>query len=277
MYQVVADEYSQLIVAQPPEFRLDAGESRSVDLVAYRLPEGKHETTVSVLAQTIGQDLSLPKTEKKVNLSLDIGAPASEPNAWSIPLAIGFVLVSLGLWLLVMLKAKHRAVGERLLDAWQEQRAATSWGKWITHYLRVHRLVLISLACVLVSVSLLAWSVAAEPRTGAASVSASEQRYVVVLSTPAFEQAHEITVPAGEPVTAFTALQKAAERYTIPLSYQPPAEFGVFVTGIAGLANGTEGRYWVYEINDQQVPYAADGAFLKPGDRLVWKFTIPQG
>lgn len=277
MYQVLADDYNQLIVARPAEFRLDAGEGRLVDLVAANLPEGKRETTLSVLAQDIGQDLRLPKTEKKVSLSLDIAPAANMPAPWLLPISVGFILGSLGLWLFVMIRAKRRPIGTRLLDAWQEQRAATSWIAWLGHYWRVHRLVIISLCCVLVSAGLLAWSVAAEPRQGASVTSASEQQYLLVLRGPTFEQSYEITVPAGEPVTAFTALQKAAERYTIPLSYQPPTELGVFVTGIADVANGTDGRYWVYEINDRQVPLAADRSFLSPGDRLVWKFTLPEG
>ncbi len=66
-----------------------------------------------------------------------------------------------------------------------------------------------------------------------------------------------------------------AEMYTIPLEYDPPNELGVYVTMIGGFRNGEDQKYWVYELNNQEVPIAADKAFLQAGEVLTWKFILP--
>ncbi|MBI4122203.1 MAG: DUF4430 domain-containing protein [Parcubacteria group bacterium] len=119
------------------------------------------------------------------------------------------------------------------------------------------------------------WNSLKLPTAPVASEQASAQDYTVSLQTPATDQPYEITAETGQRLTAFSALQKVSERYTIPMSFNPSTGMGVFVTEIAGFKNGTGGRYWVYEINDQQVPLAADQYTLAPSDRLVWKFTVP--
>lgn len=77
-------------------------------------------------------------------------------------------------------------------------------------------------------------------------------------------------------LTAFSALQKLASQDTIGMQYKTYEGLGVFITEIAGIPNGQDGKFWVYEINGQRVPVAADVATLSPGDRLTWKFVIPE-
>ncbi len=277
IYSVVADEYSKLIIARPGEFRLEGGEGQDVELIAFDLPPGERQTSVSVFAQDIGKDPKAPKSTVSVPLSLSITPPVDTGRAWLVPLSIALVLLSLAIWLAVILVAKRRHLSDRLLDVWQEQRASNSWRAWVAHYWRIHRLLIVSFICLFFSGGLFVWSLAAQPRQGVFVTSANEQTYTLVLQTPSFQRSYEVRAAAGEPITAFTALQKASQHYTIPLSYNPPNEFGVFVTAIGEFSNGADGKYWVYEINDRQVPLAADRSFLQPGDRLIWKFALPDG
>lgn len=76
--------------------------------------------------------------------------------------------------------------------------------------------------------------------------------------------------------TAFTALQKAVAQANISMKYQTYEGLGVLVTDIAGLTNGQDGKYWVYEVNNQKIAVAADAYPLQSGDRLTWKFVIPE-
>lgn len=76
--------------------------------------------------------------------------------------------------------------------------------------------------------------------------------------------------------TPFTALQKIGEGDTIGLQFKTYDGLGVMVTDLAGLKNGLDNKYWVYEVNGQKVPTAADTYDLQAGDTLVWKFVTPE-
>lgn len=75
--------------------------------------------------------------------------------------------------------------------------------------------------------------------------------------------------------TVFGALQLAAEQYGFALSYDPPADLGVFITAIDGVGNTNE-RFWQFSVNDQYGKVAADKAPLQEGDTVEWKYEKDQ-
>ncbi len=77
-------------------------------------------------------------------------------------------------------------------------------------------------------------------------------------------------------LTAFSALQKAAQRDTIAMQFKTYEGLGVMITSVAGFENGQDGKYWVYEINGQKIAAAADQQALQFADQLLWKFVIPE-
>lgn len=76
--------------------------------------------------------------------------------------------------------------------------------------------------------------------------------------------------------TALSALQKRAAQDTMIVETKAYDGLGTMVTSIAGVANGQDGKYWVFEVNNQVVPIAADAYNLRAGDLLTWKFVLPE-
>lgn len=73
-----------------------------------------------------------------------------------------------------------------------------------------------------------------------------------------------------EESTAFDLLKKA----DLAVSYSN-SELGVFIESIGGRKNGNEGRYWLYYVNGEMAPVAADKQIIKPGDKVEFKFEKP--
>jgi hypothetical protein len=51
---------------------------------------------------------------------------------------------------------------------------------------------------------------------------------------------------------------------------------GTLVEKIGEQANGTDGNYWMYYVNDTFAPVGADAYIVKKGDVIEWKFEVPQ-
>lgn len=100
----------------------------------------------------------------------------------------------------------------------------------------------------------------------------------LTLQTPVETQDFTIDCPGVDrcDLTAFSALQKAVERDTIAMQYKTYEGLGVMITALAGFENGQDGKYWVFEVNDQKIPVSADQQALQFSDRLLWKFVIPE-
>lgn len=275
IYEVRAPEFSQLIKVWPVQFRLAPAESQDVAVAVGHVPAGDRTTSLTVVSREIGSPVGTSKESINVPISLSIAKPAGTPSRWLMPLCVALLLAALSGLCASMVRRKRQSAALRIIDAADESASAASWQTWIAHAWRMHRLTIVSVVCVVIASGLLVASLVVDPMPSEQSASQQEQAYAVRLRTPDAERVYEIEAEAGEQVTAFSALQKLSERYTISLEYDPPTEMGVFVRRIDGLVNGTDNLYWVYEINGQQVPVAADKSFLKPGDDLLWKFTNP--
>ncbi|OGY27653.1 MAG: hypothetical protein A2802_01875 [Candidatus Woykebacteria bacterium RIFCSPHIGHO2_01_FULL_43_29] len=50
------------------------------------------------------------------------------------------------------------------------------------------------------------------------------------------------------------------------------SSYGKLVESIEGVKNNTDGKYWLYYINDQPASVGAGEYQLKPNDKIEWKF-----
>lgn len=66
--------------------------------------------------------------------------------------------------------------------------------------------------------------------------------------------------------TVLVQLQHTARILTKASSY------GTMVTSINGLANGTNGKYWMYYVDGKQAAVGADAYVLRGGEQVTWKF-----
>ena len=242
IFELEVDDYSQSIKIKSNKFRLEADQSRQVSLIFSQLPPGNYQSSLSVIAEDVSQDLQRPKSGLKIPIKFNI-AGVNNNSLFLIALAV-LVLVLL---LLIIIALRRRI------------------------------LILMTVLAVLIAGGLLAWSFFSQPLKQFCGQDCAGQDYIsanitVFLETPDNLASYQL---AADNLSAFRALQKVAEDYTIPLSYDPPSQMGIFVTAIAGWQNGTDDKYWVYEVNDQMIPVAADKYFLNPNDKLVWKFVKP--
>ncbi|WP_304427213.1 DUF4430 domain-containing protein [uncultured Adlercreutzia sp.] len=79
----------------------------------------------------------------------------------------------------------------------------------------------------------------------------------------------EVTVPDG--ATVLDALEATGWEVQ-----SEDSEYGVFVTSINGIANGSEGEAsgWVYTVNNEQVMEGCDAKTLAAGDSVQWSFYV---
>jgi hypothetical protein len=74
--------------------------------------------------------------------------------------------------------------------------------------------------------------------------------------------------------TVFSALQDLGQKEKFTIIYKDYPEMGVLVESIGEITNGQDGKYWQYWVNDILGGVASDKNFLKPGDKVEWKFDI---
>ena len=76
--------------------------------------------------------------------------------------------------------------------------------------------------------------------------------------------------------TVFSVLQDVAKKENFAVIFKAYPDMGVLVESIGGVAGGTDNKYWQYWVNDVLGDVASDKKFLKPGDKVEWKFdTAP--
>lgn len=274
LYRVFPDDLDQLIIVDNEQFRLESGESREIEIRIKSFPPGKYQTTLSIVGEDINADLSIPKTGVKIPITISVAGGSYQGRAIMISI-IGLILLALFLLLFSVWRFKKKSILARKWDGLQERFIARSAKEWLYHYFKYHGLIIFSAISVILALGLLIWSFAVNQNLNSASELLQQgilYEYTVEIQTSQESKAFKLRDRVLSP---FTALQRVAETEQLSLSYDPPAEMGVFVTEIAGDTNGEAGRYWVYEINDQRVPVAADRITLNPGDKLVWKFVEP--
>ncbi|MDD5433419.1 MAG: DUF4430 domain-containing protein [Candidatus Pacebacteria bacterium] len=74
--------------------------------------------------------------------------------------------------------------------------------------------------------------------------------------------------------TVFSALEAIGQKEDFAITFKDYPEMGVLIQSIGTTTNGTDNKYWQYWVNGVLGEVAADKKFLKPGDRVEWKFDI---
>jgi len=77
-------------------------------------------------------------------------------------------------------------------------------------------------------------------------------------------------------MTAFDLLKQGVDSLTLEFKSKTYKGMGVMVEQIGEKKNGDDGKYWMYYVNGQIAPVAADKQELKAGDRVEWKFEKPK-
>lgn len=74
--------------------------------------------------------------------------------------------------------------------------------------------------------------------------------------------------------TAFTLTQKSLASREIPFEFKDyGADLGILVEQIGDQKNGTDGKYWQYQVNGQYADVGAGKYIVKPGDKIEWRFA----
>jgi hypothetical protein len=74
-----------------------------------------------------------------------------------------------------------------------------------------------------------------------------------------------------EGMTAFDLLKEGAVELNLDLTVKS-YDIGVFIEAIGQKKNGDGGKYWMYYVNGELAPVAADKKELKAGDKVEFKF-----
>lgn len=75
--------------------------------------------------------------------------------------------------------------------------------------------------------------------------------------------------------TAFSILKEVTDAKSLTLE-TTQYDFGVFVKSINGEESSAD-KSWIYFVNGQSGQVAADQYKLKPGDKVEWKYVVPEG
>lgn len=86
----------------------------------------------------------------------------------------------------------------------------------------------------------------------------------------------EYQITPAKDSTVFSLLEELALKENFKVESTLYKEMGVFVENINEVKNGTNGKYWQYWVNGKLPMVAADRMKVKGGDRIEWKFEIPQ-
>lgn len=82
-----------------------------------------------------------------------------------------------------------------------------------------------------------------------------------------------VSTPIDENETLLELLTRlSADDSNLALTTQDYGDMGVLVTGMGGLVNGTDDKYWQYLVNGEAPMVGADQYELEDGDVVVWEF-----
>ena len=77
-----------------------------------------------------------------------------------------------------------------------------------------------------------------------------------------------------EKITAFDLLKEGAGKLNLAVETKT-YDIGIFIEAIGNKKNGQGGKYWLYYVNKETAPVAADKKELKDGDVVEFKFEKP--
>jgi hypothetical protein len=104
---------------------------------------------------------------------------------------------------------------------------------------------------------------------------AQPQTASISLSIESLYKDRQVFVSADE--TVLQALQGlATQDPQLQLTTKEYSGLGALVTGMHGLQNGTDKKYWQYKVNDVMPQVGAGDYKLKNGDRVEWSFGASQ-
>jgi|GEM_PF-943253 len=77
-----------------------------------------------------------------------------------------------------------------------------------------------------------------------------------------------VTQELHSETSALSALELLKAETVITKEYS----FGKLVEGIDGVTNGTDNKYWLYSVNNQEASVGAAEYILQPNDQMLWEF-----
>lgn len=86
----------------------------------------------------------------------------------------------------------------------------------------------------------------------------------------------QINFEVEDGASVLEMLQTAGEEENFVLETKDYAGLGTLVETIGGIENGTDGKYWHYEVNDELPLVGAGDYELSEGDAVLWKFSEPE-
>ncbi len=76
--------------------------------------------------------------------------------------------------------------------------------------------------------------------------------------------------------TVFSLLEEFSRKGNFGLATKDYPGMGVFVENIGEKKGGDGNRWWQYWVNDKLGEVAADKKQIKPGDKVEWRYEVPQ-
>ncbi len=97
----------------------------------------------------------------------------------------------------------------------------------------------------------------------------------VTLSIDELYDQKQVTVEKGTTIlNLLETMNQEDER--VQLGTKAYADFGVLVESIGNLSNGTDNKYWQYNVNGVAPMVGADAYLLNGGEEVEWNFTASE-
>ena len=98
-----------------------------------------------------------------------------------------------------------------------------------------------------------------------------EEVDTVTLSIEGVYEATTTPIESGETVLELLTRLNATDP-NLNLATQDYGDMGVLVTALGGLVNGTDGKYWQYQVDGEMPMIGADQYELSDGKTVLWEF-----
>lgn len=106
---------------------------------------------------------------------------------------------------------------------------------------------------------------------GTSTATTEEEIAAITLSIQGIYEATTTPIESGETLLELLTRLDASDP-TLDLTTQDYGDLGVLVTGMGGFSNGTDGKYWQYEVDGAVPMVGADQYELHDGETAIWEF-----